>query len=109
MPKNGEHATSHETSKTPDRLTWALAGVALLLLLGVVALGANLALDGWGDGQAGGLSSEPAARTIETAAPIASATPPPTPFTPPPCVAPKDWVVYVVQEGNTLYSLARKG
>jgi LCP family protein required for cell wall assembly len=30
----------------------------------------------------------------------------PTPVTPPPCVPPADWGIYVVQAGNTLYSLA---
>jgi LCP family protein required for cell wall assembly len=108
MPGQREHPNSPETPRSPDRLTWALAGVALLLVVGVVVLGIDLAVDSWGDGGAGGLSSEPTLRPAEAAAPPASATPLPTPFTPPPCVAPQDWVVYKVQEGNTLYSLAQE-
>jgi LCP family protein required for cell wall assembly len=51
-----------------------------------------------------------------TATVIPTGTPPPTdtpmpgfsptPVTPPPCVPPADWGIYVVQAGNTLYSLA---
>jgi LCP family protein required for cell wall assembly len=37
-----------------------------------------------------------------------SATPSPAPITPPPCVAPVDWVTHVVEAGNTLYSLSQR-
>ena len=30
------------------------------------------------------------------------------PVTPPPCVAPPDWVIHTVEEGNTLYSLGQQ-
>jgi LCP family protein required for cell wall assembly len=58
-------------------------------------------------------SSSPAASSSPVALPLATLAIAPTailtgPVTPPPCVPPDDWGIHVVQEGNTLFSLAKR-
>jgi LCP family protein required for cell wall assembly len=113
-------------SLTSDRLTQVLIWVAFFLVAAVVALGADFWLwPGSADGpvaEAVGLTLPARTPTftpsaLSTALPTPAATWPsmvPTevvslgPATPPPCVPPDDWSIHIVQEGNTLYSLARR-
>jgi LCP family protein required for cell wall assembly len=94
--------------RSPDRLTKALVWVALVL----IAIVAALSIDLWADreGEEGvTLAAEqalPAPRP--TSLPLPTATPSPAPVTPPPCVAPDDWGVHTVLEGDTLYALAQQ-
>jgi LCP family protein required for cell wall assembly len=113
-----------------DRLTQLLIWVTFFLIAGLAALIADLWLRPAADGpivQAAGptasntavvLATEAPAYTLQptdTDTPIVEATPTraiqapsPTPVTPPACVPPDDWGVHIVQEGNTLDSLARR-
>jgi polyisoprenyl-teichoic acid--peptidoglycan teichoic acid transferase len=102
-----------------DWLTLLLICVAFFLIALLAAIGADV----WLQGSAGGpvveaLGSEeltdPAAMSAAIADPSLPLTEPltptvtPTAATPPPCVPPDDWAIYVVQEGNTLYSLGQR-
>ena len=79
-------------------------GLPWLAFVGVALLAAVAAALLFGGGPKGFASpSEPPAET-ESQAP----EPTPMPVTPPPCVAPPDWLVHTVQQGNTLYSLAER-
>jgi LCP family protein required for cell wall assembly len=76
--------------------------VALVLLVAVVALGADVLSSGrQGDELA-------AATAPVTPSPIPTTLPTAVPITPPPCVAPEDWTAHVIQTGDTLYSLAQR-
>lgn len=112
MKRSKKRQSEHTNSRPPDRLTHALLRVAAVLGIVVVVLGATILVDRWADIEALGevLSQSPTAQPgpAAVAAEVpASPTPSPVPITPPPCEPPQDWVIYVVQEGNTLYSLAR--
>jgi len=105
-----EQPNSDETSPSPDRLTRVLVGVAVVLATVVVLLAANaLSAPKSGElgrrGDGGSISSlsvsTPPGQPVEVAATVA-------PVTPPPCVPPLDWVTHVVQEGDTLSSLAER-
>jgi LCP family protein required for cell wall assembly len=104
-------------------LTWAV----LLLVAGLAALSLDLWMssppDGLVvqafDGEPALPDSEPPGVTPSASAiPATSTHPPPStptaevslpsPVTPPPCVPPDDWGIHVVQQGNTLYSTARR-
>jgi LCP family protein required for cell wall assembly len=117
-----------------DRLTQLLIWVTFFLVAGLAALVADLWLRPAADGpivEAAGptasdvavvfATQEPTLTSPPTALPTIQATPAvevaptqtipaasPTPVTPPPCVPPDDWGVHVVQEGNTLDSLAQR-
>ena len=94
-------------SPSPDRLTRFLVGVALVLVVIVALLAASaLAAQKAGEpsrGDGGSISSlsvsTPPGQPVEAAPTVA-------PVTPPPCVPPLDWVTHVVQEGDTLSTLA---
>lgn len=99
-----EHPNSDEPS--PDRLTRLLVGAAVVLvaivaLLAAGALAAQKAGElGRGDG--GSISSLSVSTPPGQSAEVVTSAP----VTPPPCVPPLDWVTHVVQEGDTLSSLA---
>jgi len=107
----------------PDRLTPLLIAVAVLLVIVLALLGSDL----WLRPISGGHVAQAVgpAQSVPTSAP--SAPPPsapvggdgvsaassdsvdvPAPITPPPCIPPIDWGIYLVQQGNTLFSLARR-
>jgi LCP family protein required for cell wall assembly len=110
-----------------DRLTQLLVWAAFILVAALAAVAADLWLRPTPDGpvaQAAGpvisptllsASSEPTllppATVPSTPTPVAQhpATPiAPDRVTPPPCVPPVDWGIHIVQQGNTLYSLAQR-
>lgn len=102
-----------------DRLTQALVWMAILLTAVLAAVATDMALSPSSRGavaQAVGPSPQPVAFVPSpqpTAVPTDAASPtpsitPPTPITPPPCVPPRDWGIHIVEEGNTLYSLAER-
>jgi LCP family protein required for cell wall assembly len=90
-----------------------LIGLAVLLTAAAVAIGVDL----WLSPEHGvpvtqsDRSSQPTAAASPSAVPssivIAAVAATPTPGTPPPCIVPHDWGIHVVQEGNTLFSLAQ--
>jgi len=116
----------------PDRLTQILIGAAFFLVIGLVALVADLWLHPTHDGpvaQAVGLTAAPTTPLPPTVTatptpsptvpppdpgpgpsspPLPTALPAPTSQTPPACVPPDDWAIYVVRPGNTLESLAHR-
>jgi len=115
----------------PDRLTQALVWTAFFLTAALIALAADLWLwptDEEPVAQAVGpthspapLPSPPTRQVPEgpssqpTMLPVTATVqatpgllPSPTSITPPPCVPPDDWIIHVVVEGNTLFSLARR-
>lgn len=109
-----------------DRLTDILIWMTFFLTAALVAVGVDLWL--WPPSEASvaqvGAPASPTPVPTSTPLPgVASAStsavpsptvPPiavvgsPTPATPPPCVPPDDWGIHIVQEGNTLFSLARR-
>ncbi len=91
----------------PDRLTLILVGLAIFLLAVAALLTLDILLSSEPDDQIA-RSPGPAAETPAYSAPPATPMATFTPGTPPPCVAPQDWGTYVVQEGDTLYSLAEQ-
>jgi LCP family protein required for cell wall assembly len=113
-------------SRNPDRLTQLLIWGAFFLLAALAALIADLWLWPTSDqtSERVAIASEPTAPAptltlAASATPWSSAQPSatlsptvlaasPTPATPPPCVPPADWDIHIVQEGNTLYSLAAR-
>ncbi len=100
-------SAADQGSQGEDRLTKALVWVALVLMAIVGFLAVDLWLDRE-DGQQPAQVSQATSPAIQpTSPPLPTATPSPLPVTPPPCVAPDDWVVHTVQQGNTLYSLAQ--
>jgi LCP family protein required for cell wall assembly len=107
-----------------DRLTQVLIWAAFFLIAALVAIGADLWLEPSADGPvAQALEPAQSSTPLPTSSlpgEVPSAVPSPTPLptagaeqggtsiTPPPCVPPDDWVIHVVQEGNTLFSLGRR-
>ena len=101
-----------------DRLTPLLIAVAVILAAILALLASDLWLrpvSGGQVAQAGG-PAQPVATSVATSVPPTS---PPSahvggnesssaPVTPPPCVPPVDWSIYLVQQGNTLFSLAQR-
>jgi LCP family protein required for cell wall assembly len=82
----------------------ALIGAAVFLALLATALGASI----WAEGRAGAAPSSSLAWELSplpkvTVAPEAAASA----VTPPPCVAPDEWVVHLVEQGDTLYGLGQ--
>jgi polyisoprenyl-teichoic acid--peptidoglycan teichoic acid transferase len=112
--------TPTNSSSLPNRartdwLTLSLVGVAFFLIALLAAIGADWLLSQPAGGSvAQALSpiepaSDPAATPAADLPSSAAVTEPLTPTaTPPPCVPPDDWTIHIVQEGNTLYSLARR-
>jgi LCP family protein required for cell wall assembly len=96
-----------DAPQAEDRLTKALIWVALILVAIVGFLGVGLWLDRDDDQQATHAFQATPLAIQPTSLPLPTARPSPVPVTPPPCVAPHDWVVHTVQEGNTLYSLGQ--
>ena len=110
-----------------DRLTHALIWMSFLLIAALAALATDLwAWPATDEQVAQAIVPSPMAEPSPTATPLAT-TPPeagsplpestvtsappteaasPTPLTPPPCIPPADWGIHIVQEGNTLFSLA---
>jgi len=117
-----------------DRLTQVLIWVAFFLVAGLAAVAADIWL--WPQGEQA-VALAPATAVPAAAPPTATVEPSPSPSpvisftatltpaaslaptsetaevseaaaTPPPCVPPDDWGIHIVQEGNTLYSLARR-
>ncbi len=91
----------------PDRLTLILIGLAIFFSAVAALLTLDILLSSEPDGQIV-RSPSPATDTLTYSAPPATPMATVTPGTPPPCVAPQDWGTYVVQEGDTLYSLAEE-
>jgi LCP family protein required for cell wall assembly len=110
-----------------DRLNQALIWMSFVLVAALAALATDLWAWPASDGQvAQAFAPSPTATPSPTPTPLPTtppevASPPPestttsappaeaaspTPLTPPPCVPPADWGIYIVQEGNTLFSLA---
>jgi len=103
-----------------DWVTLFLIGFAFFLIAAVAAIGVDL----WLSGSTGApvveveRPTQPVAIPMVMATAIPSPSPAPTepltptltptPVTPAPCVPPDDWVIHVVEEGNTLYSLGRR-
>ncbi|NIV31515.1 MAG: LysM peptidoglycan-binding domain-containing protein, partial [Anaerolineae bacterium] len=110
----------------PDRLTPLLIAAAVLLVIILVLLSADLWLRPVSGGQVARAVGP--SQSVPTVAPtsIPPTTAPSAPVvaegspnesgdadltaavTPAPCVPPSDWGVYPVQQGNTLYSLAQR-
>jgi LCP family protein required for cell wall assembly len=109
---------------SPDRLTPLLIWVVFFLVAGLAALVTDVVLRPIGDGpvaQAIGAtpsslpSIPPSSPTIMPTVQVTSLALSRTvelatqmPITPPACVPPDDWGIHIVQQGNTLYSLARR-
>lgn len=109
-----------------DWVTYFLIAAVIVLTASAVFIGADLWMRSSFNGaivQALGvaespteLSDHPLAGDSPTAAQVATVPPPagqleaepevPGPNTPPPCVPPDDWGLYVVQKGNTLQTVA---
>jgi LCP family protein required for cell wall assembly len=108
----------------PDRVTVLLVWLAFILIAGLLALASDLFLRPVTDGPVAEAAGP--TRSIATLTPFPSPTPTPTeaatvatisptleivlqaPVTPPPCIPPDDWGIHVVQQGNTLFSLAQR-
>jgi LCP family protein required for cell wall assembly len=108
-----ERNHSQTDSRSLDQLTRTLYRVAAVLAIVILVLGTTIVVDRWSEIAA---LAETIAQPSPTDPPppppavvetLPSPTPAPVPITPPPCEAPQDWVTYLVQEGNTLYSLAK--
>jgi polyisoprenyl-teichoic acid--peptidoglycan teichoic acid transferase len=102
----------HVNSQSLDRLTHALVRVAAVLGIVVMVLGTMILVDRWAEIEALGeiLSQAPTAQPSPAAVKaeiLPSPVPSPVAVTPLPCEPPQDWVTYVIQEDDTLYSLAR--
>jgi LCP family protein required for cell wall assembly len=99
-------STHSDEPKSPDRLTKAL----VIAALGLFAIVAALSVDLWlaaRDSEKPSLVAEQASPAVRpTSLTPPTAAPSPVPVTPPPCVAPEDWTVHTIQEGDTLYALA---
>ena len=103
-------------TQRPDRLTPLLIAVAVLLVIIIILLASDLwfkPISSGGVAQAVGpaqaTSASPTTRQdAGDSVPSASSKDSTVPVTPPPCVPPGDWGVYVVQQGNTLFSLAQR-
>jgi polyisoprenyl-teichoic acid--peptidoglycan teichoic acid transferase len=95
-----------------DHLTRTLYRVAAVLLIVILVLGTTIVVDRWAELAALAETISQPQSTPPAPSPVVEAVPSPTaspvPITPPPCEPPLDWITYVVQEGNTLYSLARE-
>ncbi len=133
MTDTPEEGTSTRTSTKrqaadvkPDRLLLILISAAIVLLAAAAAIG----VDYWRSASADqneaqaalyqpAATATPAAEPAGAAESVPSPTEPPQPtpvptetpsgdVTPPVCVPPDDWTIYVVQPGNTLYSLGER-
>ncbi|MFN2242805.1 MAG: LCP family protein [Anaerolineae bacterium] len=104
----------------PDRLTPLLIAVAVILVAILILLASDLwfrPISGGGVAQAVGAAElaptsaaagmEPAIGDAVSAVSGDLASPAPA-ITPPACVPPSDWGIYLVEQGNTLFSLARR-
>lgn len=101
--------SNNAKAQTTDRLTLILTCVALVLLVAIVAIGADLWLHP-APGGAGTPSLELTQIAAQRNYPPTATKPSPAaiPATPPPCIPPQDWVTHAVVEGDTLYSLAQR-
>ena len=137
-PVTREVATNPRTSarrqaadREPDRLLLILISAAIVLVAAAAAIGMDFwrsAASGYAQGETVAVqptatdpaADEPPPSSIAggadsvlspTELPQPAALPSETPagdVTPPACVPPDDWTVYVVQPGNTLYSLGER-
>ncbi|MCL7452312.1 MAG: LCP family protein [Anaerolineae bacterium] len=112
MKRTTKRHNRHAEQQSLDRLTRGLYRVAAILGVVILVLGTTIVIDQWAEIMALGesLSSSPTTQpgpTAVTAQALPNPAPSPVPITPPPCQPPQDWVTYQVQEGNTLYSLAK--
>jgi LysM repeat protein len=122
-PTQSQFADTGDAPASPrsDRLTQLLIWAAFILLAALAALVADIWL--WPASEVpvvqaigptdGPPSPSPAATPLAAISPSASiaitaSTVSTLPVTPPPCVPPDDWGLQVVQEGNTLFSLAQR-
>jgi LCP family protein required for cell wall assembly len=108
-PQEEESSTERARSRTPNRLDWLLVTLAVVLFVIVTVLAGSELLSHPGEE----MVVQAVEPTVVTPLPSPSATatvvtPSPVPVTPPPCVPPGDWVIHIVQAGNTLYSLAER-
>jgi LCP family protein required for cell wall assembly len=115
--------------RDPDRLTEVLIWASFFIAAALAALATDLWAWPASDGQVvQAVEPSPTDTPAPTATPLPAmlpdvdsplpeatitSVPPteaasPTPVTPPPCVPPTDWGIHIVQEGNTLFSLARR-
>jgi LysM repeat protein len=114
---NGEKPLSLRS----ERVNQLLVLAAFILLAALAALVADLWIWPISEGPVAQAispaalppSPSPTAPLLAVALPPATAVITPTailtvPLTPPPCVPPDDWGIHVVQEGNTLFSLAQR-
>ncbi len=95
----------------PDRLTPLLVAVAVLLVVVLALLSSDVWLRPLSSGsvaQAVGPGSAPLPSPYGVPASDSSVVDVSAAVTPPPCVPPADWGVYLVQQGNTLYSVAQR-
>jgi LCP family protein required for cell wall assembly len=98
----------------PDRLTPLLVAVAFILVVILILLASDL----WFGATSGGAVAQAVGPTepAPVHTPFAELTMEPevsedvsaAPITPQPCVPPGDWGVYLVEQGNTLFSLAQR-
>lgn len=93
-----------------DRLTKTLVWVAFVLAAIVAVISISHGLDrGKGEGKVTTVAVVQTPEIIQpTSPPLATASPSPVPVTPPPCVAPDDWIAHAVQAGDTLYSIGQR-
>ncbi len=124
---------SRGNERHKDWLTPLLIGLVFLLAAGLAALFADLVLWPVSDGSVAEAvgpvpsvllptesplpTAQPTSEAspailsarVEAAPAVLSATVEMTPaVTPPPCIPPNDWGIHMVQDGNTLYSVARR-
>lgn len=93
----------------PDRVTQFLLMVAVILVAALIALSIDIWLWPRSGGPLAQVAQPSPAALSATPSPVPDTpTPTPTAGTPPPCIAPRDWGVHIVRQGNTLYSLAER-
>jgi LCP family protein required for cell wall assembly len=91
----------------PDRTTLLLIALAVILAAVSAAIGADILFEPASRSEVaqGDQSLQPPSPS--TPSPVSTAAATPIASTPPPCVAPHDWGIHIVQGGNTLYALAQ--
>ncbi len=108
------HPLTHVESRgapRPDRLTPLLIAVAVLLVVILALLSSNVwfrPLSSGSVAQAVGPASAPLPPPSNAPAADVSMVDVSPAVTPPPCVPPADWSIYLVQQGNTLFSVAQR-
>lgn len=109
MDREGATSTRNDVERpSSDRLNRALIWLAVILAAIAVAMVLDVISDPGGENEAMRNSEATSVALQSTVPPVSTVAPSPVPVTPPPCEPPHDWMVYTVQEGNTLYSLAER-